>query len=157
VYKSPMGNKVVFEERNEGLGLVFLYRWTFSPRYGFRSRLRPHEYRQQQSRSLDLLDGLQNVLPCGVGQDFWLRYSNLGNAYKKSELLESSQSRASTISAPFRRIERSRVKGLRSTVVWHDGFHPGCHPALSCTIAGSLLWRQDSHRTRWCAARRRHS
>lgn len=122
VYKSPMGNKVVFEERNTALGLVFRYRWTFSPRYGFvRDCVLTNT--GSSSQSLDLLDGLQNILPCGVGQEFWLRYSNLGNAYKKSELLESSRLGIYYLSSiPTDRAEPS--EGLRSTVVWHDGFIP---------------------------------
>lgn len=122
VFKSPMGNKVIFEERNPALGLTFRYRWTFSPRYGFvRDCILTNTGNTEQR--IDLLDGLQNVLPCGVGQEFWLRYSNLGNAYKKSELVASSQLGIYYLSSiPTDRAEPS--EGLRSTIVWHDGFEP---------------------------------
>lgn len=122
VFKSPMGNKVVFEERNAALGLTFRYRWTFSPRFGFiRDCVLTNT--GDQARRIDLLDGLQNILPCGVGQEFWLRYSNLGNAYKKSELLEEFRMGIYYLSSiPTDRAEPS--EGLRSTIVWHDGFDP---------------------------------
>ncbi len=122
VFKSPIGNKVIFEERNPALGLTFRYRWTFSPRYGFvRDCILTNTGNTEQR--IDLLDGLQNVLPCGVGQEFWLRYSNLGNAYKKSELVASSQLGIYYLSSiPTDRAEPS--EGLRSTIVWHDGFEP---------------------------------
>ena len=35
LYKTPLGNKLVFEEINESLQLSFRYRWTFSGRFGF--------------------------------------------------------------------------------------------------------------------------
>ncbi|MDE2996802.1 MAG: hypothetical protein OXT73_08720, partial [Bacteroidota bacterium] len=90
VYKTPMGNKVVFEERHAASGLCFRYRWTFSPRFGF-VRDCWLENTGAESQDISLLDGLQNVLPVGVGSEFWMRYSNLGNAYKKSELISESQ------------------------------------------------------------------
>ncbi len=122
VFKSPMGSKVVFEERNDDLGLTFRYRWTFSPRFGFvRDCVLTNTGRSD--RTIDVLDGIQNLLPCGVGQDFWHRFSNLGNAYKKSELLESSRLGIFYLSSvPTDRAEPS--EGLRSTIVWHDGFDP---------------------------------
>ena len=42
---------------------------------------------------LELLDGLQNVLPYGVGSEFLMRFSNLANAYKKSELVREFKHR----------------------------------------------------------------
>ena len=35
LYKSPLGNKLVFEEVNHTLGLTFRYRWAFSEKFGF--------------------------------------------------------------------------------------------------------------------------
>jgi len=122
VYKSPMGNKVVFEERHPMWNVVFRYRWTFSPEYGFVRDCWLINHGSEAVR-LSLVDGLQNILPPGVGSDFWMRYSNLGNAYKKSELVEDARLGMFYLSSiPTDRAEPS--EGLRATVVWHDGFIP---------------------------------
>lgn len=122
LYKSPMGNKVVFEERQAATGLVFRYQWTFSPRFGF-VRDCWLENTGDASRSISLLDGVQNILPCGVGSDFWMRYSNLGNAYKKNERVPDSPLALFYLSSiPSDRAEPS--EGLRATTAWHHGFDP---------------------------------
>lgn len=120
LYKSPMGNKVIFEERDASTGLIFGYRWTFSPRFGF---VRDCWLRNsgQKARSFSLLDGIQNILPVGVGSDFWMRYSNLGNAYKKNERVPGADLAVYYLSSiPSDRAEPS--EGLRATSVWHSGF-----------------------------------
>lgn len=120
LYKSPMGNKVIFEERDAATGLVFGYRWTFSPRYGF---VRDCWLKNsgQEPRSFTVLDGIQNILPVGVGSEFWMRYSNLGNAYKKSERVPEAPLAVYYLSSiPSDRAEPS--EGLRATSVWHSGF-----------------------------------
>lgn len=121
LYKSPMGNKVVFEERH-ATGLVFRYRWTFSPQFGFIRDCRLQNAGSTRV-SLAVLDGVQNILPCGVGSDFWMRYSNLGNAYKKSEKVSGQDLGIFYLSSiPSDRAEPS--EGLRATTVWHAGFAP---------------------------------
>lgn len=85
LYKGEFGNQVVFEEINEDLGLAFRYRWSYSEDFGFvrDSRL---ENLSRRILRVEILDGLQNLLPAGVHPDFQNMFSNLGNAYKKSEL-----------------------------------------------------------------------
>ncbi|MEM8734654.1 MAG: hypothetical protein AAGG44_10555, partial [Planctomycetota bacterium] len=122
LYKTLLGNKLVFEEANDTLGLVFRYRWAFSERFGF-VRTCWLENTGEAAISLDLLDGLQNLLPYGVGSDFMMRFSNLANAYKKSELLEDSGLGLFYLSSiPTDRAEPS--EGLKSTVAWQTGLSP---------------------------------
>lgn len=121
LYKTPLGNKLVFEEINESLQLVFRYRWTFSERFGFVRSCRLQNI-SSDSKALDLLDGLQNVLPYGVGSDFTMRFSNLANAYKKSELIDSEIGLFYLSSIPTDRAEPS--EGLKTTTVWQNGLSP---------------------------------
>jgi len=122
LYKTPLGNKLVFEEIDESLQLVFRYRWTFSRRFGFVRSCRL-ENTAREPRSLDLLDGLRNVLPWGVGSEFYLRFSNLGDAYKRSELLPDSNLGLFYLSSiPTDRAEPS--EGLKATIVWQTGLTP---------------------------------
>jgi hypothetical protein len=119
LYKSPWGNKVMFEETHLASQLRFRYRWSFSARYGF-VRDCWLENLSQTPRQVSWLDGLQNLLPCGVGSEFWMRFSNLGNAYKKSEFVEDASLALYYLSSiPSDRAEPS--EGLEATVVWSQG------------------------------------
>ncbi|MCR9197979.1 MAG: hypothetical protein NXI04_05015 [Planctomycetaceae bacterium] len=122
LYKTPLGDRLVFEEVHESLGLTFRYQWAFSEKFGFVRSCRL-ENTGDQSRSLELLDGLQNVLPYGVGSDFMMRFSNLANAYKKSERLAGSSLGLFYLSSiPTDRAEPS--EGLKATTVWQTGLTP---------------------------------
>ena len=122
LYKTPLGNKLVFEEINDSLKLSFRYRWTFSEKFGFIRSCRL-ENTGESPCSLELLDGLTNVLPYGISSEFQMRFSNLGNAYKKSELLADSRIGLFYLSSiPTDRAEPS--EGLKATTVWQTGLTP---------------------------------
>ena len=122
LYKTPLGNKLVFEEVNESLDLTFRYRWAFSQKFGFVRSCRL-ENNGNSPRSFALLDGIQNILPFGVESEFMMRYSNLANAYKKNELLEPSNIGIYYLSSiPSDKAEPS--EGLRATTVWQTGLNP---------------------------------
>ena len=89
LYKNLLGNKLRFEEINHDLQLVFRYTWQTSDRYGF---IRQCELQNlgANERSLDLLDGLQNILPAGASVVAQTNTSNLVDAYKWTELDEST-------------------------------------------------------------------
>ena len=89
IYKSAFGNKILFEEINLDLDLAFRYMWKFSDQFGFIREARM-ENLSRNKLTVEVLDGLQNILPCGVHPDFQLNYSNLGDAYKKNELESGS-------------------------------------------------------------------
>ncbi len=141
LYKTPLGSKLVFEEINETRGLSFRYRWTFSQRFGFVRSCRLENI-GADSRSLELLDGLQNLLPCGIDSEFLMRFSNLANAYKKSELVPASNIGLFYLSSiPTDRAEPS--EGLKATTVWQSGLSPDAillSPAqISAFRAGKTL------------------
>ena len=85
LYKNIYGNKVLFEEINHDLDLTFRYQWNSSDHYGFvkKSKLINHS---NESANISLIDGIQNILPYGVGSDLQNRQSNLVDAYKRNEL-----------------------------------------------------------------------
>jgi hypothetical protein len=89
IYKNLSGNKLVFEEINEDLELTFRYGWYNSDRFGFikRSVLSKQGTGPVQ---VELLDGLQNILPCSVDSGLQLSSSNLLDAYKRQELLSGT-------------------------------------------------------------------
>jgi len=89
IYKSVLGNKLRFEEINEELGLVFRYTWVTSAKYGFVRRCELENMDARPAR-VELLDGLQNILPAGTPLFTQTNVSNLVDAYKWTELDEST-------------------------------------------------------------------
>jgi hypothetical protein len=89
LYKNVLGNKLCFEEINHDLEVAFRYTWATSDDFGF---VRFCELQNLGNRSLtaDLIDGLQNILPAGTPASVQANASNLLNAYKWTELDEST-------------------------------------------------------------------
>ncbi len=122
VAKSVYGNRVVFEEVNHDLGLSFAAAWMTSERFGFVRRatilnLAPGAV------ELDVVDGIQNVLPDGLTRAFQMEFSTLADAYKESELDSSSGLALFRLSAiPTDRNEPNEA--LRTTTVWSEGIDP---------------------------------
>lgn len=85
LYKSIYGNKVIFEEINHDLGLVFRYQWNSSKVFGFVKKAELINTSGSEYR-ITLLDGIQNILPYGVPSALQATTSNLVDAYKRSEL-----------------------------------------------------------------------
>jgi hypothetical protein len=85
LYKNILGNKLCFAEVNHDLELEFRYTWSTSDEYGF---VRSAEIRNIGSRpsTVEILDGLQNVLPAGTPRFTQTNSSNLVDAYKWTEL-----------------------------------------------------------------------
>ena len=85
LYKNSFGNKIIFEEVNEDLGLAFTYQWSSSETYGFVKKSTVINTTTKRVK-IKVLDGLQNILPHGLEEDFQATKSNLGDAYKRNEL-----------------------------------------------------------------------
>ncbi|MDX8381194.1 MAG: hypothetical protein R8M14_03700 [Ghiorsea sp.] len=89
LYKNIIGSKLCFEEINEDLQLSFRYTWETCETYGF---VRRCEFINlgQKAVEVDMVDGLQNILPAGTPRALQLGSSNLIDAYKWTELDEAS-------------------------------------------------------------------
>jgi hypothetical protein len=127
LYKNFYGNQILFEEINDDLGLTFRYRWASSEQFGW---VRTASLTNAAATGkVRLLDGLQNLLPCGISSQFQLEKSTLIDAYKKSELLpESGLGLFLLSSIPVDRPEPA--ESLRATTVWSAGI-PRRHVLLS--------------------------
>jgi hypothetical protein len=119
LYKNVWGNKLIFEECNEDLGLTFRYGWFYSDRFGFVRKA----WLIEESGSevgVHLLDGLQNLMPWGVGSQFQLEKSTLLDAYKRGELVPKTGLAIFRLSSvPVDRPEPAEA--LRATMVWSLG------------------------------------
>ena len=119
LYKNIPGNKIIFEENNLDLGLSFLYTWMNSEAYGFvkKSELRNNN---KNNVKINLIDGIQNILPYGVYQQFQNEFSTLIDGYKKNELIEEFGIGIFSLSSiPSDKAEPS--ESLKTTTVWSTG------------------------------------
>ncbi len=89
IYKNLLGNKLCFEEINHDLKLTFHYSWMNSEEFGF---VRESELlnNSKKLRSIEIIDGLQNIVPAGTPRSIQAGSSNLVDAYKWSEFDETA-------------------------------------------------------------------
>ena len=89
LYKNTLGDKLCFEETNHDLELVFRYTWSTSAEHGF---VRDSELENigAAGARIDVVDGLQNILPAGTPRFTQTNSSNLVDAYKWTELDEQT-------------------------------------------------------------------
>jgi hypothetical protein len=120
LYKSVVGDSVLFEERHLGLRLVFRYRWASCDRFGFvrtASLVNTGDARVE----VDVVDGLVNLLPHGIDPSAHLTMSNLTNAYKRSEVIDAG-GRLAVFSLESPVADRPvPAEVLRASVVWSVG------------------------------------
>ena len=119
LYKSIYGNKIIFEEINNDLGISFRYSWCNSDKFGI-VKESVIKNNNNNKVNVEILDGIRNILPYGLDYAFQNEYSNLLDAYKKNELLkESALGIFSLSSIPVDRAEPS--ESLKATTVWSYG------------------------------------
>lgn len=119
LYKNIYGNTLIFEEINHDFGLSFRYQWSSSNRFGFvrTSELINHS---EQEVQLQLLDGLQNLMPASVSSDLQRASSNLVDAYKRNELHASTGLGIYALSAII--VDKAEPsEALKANVVWSRG------------------------------------
>ena len=119
LYKSKFGNQIVFEEINNDLGLCFCYQWSSSNLYGFVRKSSLMNLSETEVK-VKLLDGLQNILPYGVGSDLQNSASNLADAYKRTELIPQSGLGIFALSAII--VDKAEPsEALKANVAWSIG------------------------------------
>jgi len=119
LYKSVYGNKILFEEINEELGLTFRYEWMNSEQFGFVRRATLINDAAAKV-SVEVVDGIQNVLPYGIERRFQMEYSTLADGYKRTELIPGSSLALFRLSSvPVDKAEPSEA--LRVNVAWSTG------------------------------------
>jgi hypothetical protein len=117
--KSVYGNKLIFEEINHDLALSFSCAWMTSDRFGFVRRAALVNLGAEPVE-VDLLDGIQNLLPHGLTRRFQMEYSTLADGYKENELdPETGLGLFKLSSVPSDRPEPNEA--LRVTTVWSEG------------------------------------
>ena len=119
LYKSVYGNSVIFEEEHLDLELIYRYEWCSSDKYGFVKKAKLIN-NSSLPVFVNVLDGIQNVLPYGVGSAIQNASSNLVDAYKRTELIEDSGVGIFALSAII--VDKAEPsEALKANVVWSLG------------------------------------
>lgn len=125
LYKNIYGNKLIFEELNHDLGLTFRTGWFTGDRFGFIKESWLLNDGETDCR-VELLDGLQNILPFGANVALQTSYSSLMNAYKRNELDAGSGLAIYALSATLSdRAEPS--ESLKASIAWQVGLDNVAH------------------------------
>ena len=119
LYKSVYGNKLRFEEINYDLNLSFSYQWNSGGRFGF---IKKSIVKNESERDIhiSMLDGLQNIVPAGVGSYLQNQTSNLVDAYKRSELVPDIGLGIYALSATI--VDKAEPsEALKANIIWSTG------------------------------------
>ncbi|MEQ8715744.1 MAG: hypothetical protein RIC80_22205 [Cyclobacteriaceae bacterium] len=119
IYKNVSGNRLIFEEVNLDLQVTYSYRWEFSEKYGFIKRTSLKNSGDQLAK-INLVDGLQNIMPNGVNSGLQGIRSNLANAYKRSELADERGLGVFALSSMI--VDRAEPsEALKASTAWSVG------------------------------------
>ena len=151
IYKSIIGNKVIFEETNLDLEVIYRYSWQNCDRFGF-IRKSAIINNSNGTINLNILDGIQNILPYGVDRKFQLEYSTLLDGYKKNELVEDIGLGIYTLSSiPVDKAEPNEA--LKATLVWSVGLN-NANVLLSSKQINSFIKGKPVQQEKYANARR---
>ncbi len=133
LYKNSYGNKIVFEEINEDLDLIFRYHWNSSNTYGFVKRSTIINTSDKEVK-VTVLDGIQNIMPYGVDPSLQNSGSNLVDAYKKNELQSDVNLGIYALSAII--VDKAEPsEALKATSVWSTGIEDADYLVSSRQVA----------------------
>jgi hypothetical protein len=133
LYKNVLGNRLIFEEENTSLGVCFRAEWQTSERFGFVRECTLVNLANTPV-TVQIADGLLNLLPGDVSEQLQLGYSSLVDAFKQHERVAGSTLALYTLAAQV--VDRPQpAEALHATVVWSDGLPS---PAIALVEAGRL-------------------
>lgn len=133
LYKSIHGNKIIFEEINHDLELAFQYQWASSNLYGFVKTSKLINSSTSEV-AISLIDGIQNIIPYGVGSALQSKTSNLVDAYKRSELDQESRIGIFSLSAII--VDKAEPsEALKANIAWSIGLDNAKHLLSSSQLA----------------------
>ena len=123
LYKNVLGNKILFEEENLDLNLSFQYQWASSDVYGFVKTSKITNL-SKSNKNISCIDGIQNIMPHGVGSALQGIRSNLVDAYKRNELESESGIGIFALSAII--VDKAEPsEALKASIAWSVGLENG--------------------------------
>ena len=117
ISKSIVGDRLVFEERHRAWGATFRAVWGPSRELGW---VRSCELTSDAGGEFEILDGLLDVMPPGIGAGMEQATSNLADAYKRSEVVNGSSMAVYALESLIS--DRAEpAEALMATLVWSYG------------------------------------
>ncbi|MBW6472041.1 MAG: hypothetical protein K0B14_02850 [Anaerolineaceae bacterium] len=127
LFKNVPGTKVIFEEINKSLDLTFTYSWCTGEKFGFvKTSSLKSSNTSEATIQIELLDGLQNVLPANVSSATQNTLSILLDAYKRSELDLETGLGIYTLNATLTDLAEPS-ESLLATIIFQVGFDQVSH------------------------------
>ncbi len=119
LYRNSIGSRVLFEERNHDLKLVWRASWHCSHDFGF---IRTVTLQNESREALDcsVLDGFLNIMPAGVNRQLQSEYSCLADAYKDS-VYDPDHGLACYGMAALLTDRSMPMEAFRASSVWYHG------------------------------------
>ncbi|MDJ0756392.1 MAG: hypothetical protein QNJ45_22865 [Ardenticatenaceae bacterium] len=118
LYKNVSGSTLIFEEINRDLQLTWRTTWRTGERFGIVKTSWLHN--EGEACTVELLDGIQNILPYGSTSTLQANFSNLLNAYKRCELDPASGLALFSLSATLTD-QAEPSESLMATTAWQIG------------------------------------
>lgn len=125
LYKNIYGNKIIFEEINHDLELIFRVQWNSSKIFGFVKKAELINTSGNNYQTV-MLDGIQNIMPSDVPSDLQRSTSNLVDAYKRSELEPAAGMGIYALSAII--VDKAEPsEALKANIAWSLGLDKPKH------------------------------
>jgi hypothetical protein len=140
LYKNRLGNQLVFEEINHDLDLTYKYAWRTSDRFGF-VKTSWLENNSNTMCKVNVLDGIQNILPFGATTTLQTTFSNLLNAYKRNELVAETGLGIYSLSSTLTDLAEPS-ESLKATTVWHIGIKNPIHIISKNQLKEYYRWNE---------------
>lgn len=133
LYKNIYGNKIIFEETLKDLNLTYRYQLSTSNQFGFIKKTEITNLSNQEYK-INVLDGIQNIMPNGVNSDLQNSTSNLVDAYKRNELHAQTGLGIYGLSAII--VDKAEPsESLKANIAWSIGLENKVHLLSSLQVA----------------------
>lgn len=144
-YKNAAGNRLILEEVNEDLGLVFTVEWTSAKKEGIIRRCALTNTSDRPIK-MDILDGLLNVMPAGINPEMQQMRSVLVDGYRHTEL--DPETGLAMFNLGSKIVDKAEPsESLSSNVVWNAGLKREAVLLSSAQIpvfgAGGMIETED--------------
>lgn len=117
--KSVVGNRLRYAETNHTLGLIYAYEWFATSEYGWIRKASLANIGKKAAH-VEVLDGVQNILPAGTDKYNMANTSTLVDAYKRNENVPSTSLMLFTMEATL--IDRAEPsESLTANTVYFYG------------------------------------
>ncbi|HEX5324252.1 MAG TPA: hypothetical protein VFW40_10730, partial [Capsulimonadaceae bacterium] len=152
LYKSLLSNRITFEEINQNLGLTIRATWAPCDKFGFVRSVVVENNDRAVSAEVDIIDGLVNILPAGIGLAMVQRFSCLVDAYTRCELDPETGVGVYALSSQI--TDRAEpAESLVANVLWSRGL-PGARYLLGVDQAPGFLRGQSFEEEKIVTGRR---